>query len=215
VLSNLLSIQQSDEGLDLLERRLNFAIALESVNDDVLDIRLSDKNIQDIEEAYDDPQKMMEISIFLLNNPPSIVTRLFEVLRTFDQVDKSIKKAEDFYAYLINQLLNMDDMSCLEELEKIVRSVVEYLSVDEDNDSDSGWGLADETVEDSEYRVIEVTVKNILLNAVGRVEDFDLESISKIKNMLNQVKLFLLILVLYFIRRGIRCDKTFGIILCD
>jgi hypothetical protein len=199
----------------LLERKLNFSIALESIHDDVLDIRLSDKNIQDVEEAYGDPQKMIKISNFLLKNPPSIVTRLFEVLRTFDQLDKSIKKAEDFYAYSINQLLKVGDMSCFEELETIVRSVVEYLSVDEENDSDSGWGLVDETIEDSEYRVIEVTVKNILLNAIGRVEDFDLESISKIKNMLNQVKVFLFILVLYFIRRGIRYDKTFGIFLRD
>ncbi len=215
VLSTLKSTQEPDEGLTLLDQKLKFSIALESIHDDVLDISLSDKNIQNIEEAYREPQKMIEICILLLNNPPSIVTRLFEVLDAFDQLDKSIKKVEDFYTCTINQLLNMGDVSCFEKLEKIVRSVVEYLTVDEDDDSDSsGWGLDDETDEDSAFGAVEVAVKNILLKAIGRVEDFDLEDISKIKNILNQVKLINLILVLYFNRRGIGCYETFGIILC-
>lgn len=195
VLSILKSAPNPGKALQLLEEQINFSIAIESIIDDVLNIKLSEDVILQFEEAYNKPQEILQICLSIMHYSPSIVTKLFDALHIFNQFEKNITNVEAIYAYAINQLLK----SCsFDQLEAIIRAVVEYVSIEEADDSDSGWGLSEDNTEIQGFPAIEATVKNLLVEAIGRVEDFDLDGISMMKSILYQVRTILVDLQ-YFI----------------
>ena len=203
--------QETQKGLEQLWRNMEFSDALQSIRDAELDVDLSPNDIHSLEEAFSTPEEIIKSCMLILNNPPTIITQLFDVLKRFDQFDNRLNNVQDLYSYAINKLLKVKDTNGFDTIETIVRTVMEYVPHEEEDD-DNGWGFEEEK---SGFSCIEDTIRNILLDSIGCIDNFDLEDISRIKSILNMViTVKYSTLVFYPFRRRNRENKGFRIFIC-
>lgn len=180
---------QEFEVLAPLLSHLSLLVKLQSLTDEVsgdsLDSEIIDAFANSHSSGYIEALKTavsMAVS-------PSLVIQTYA--RLLEHLSESFPALEDIYAAILRQ--KMADGS-IDDLERIIRSVVECVVMNDGQLDEDGWGMdvLEENVSELQTAIdlIETKMKKELLDFTSATGSFDVHVVDYVKGLLNNVSLF-------------------------